>query len=168
MPEEKEQEEIKEETTVDVEPTEVPKTPEQLTEEYLQGWKRALADYQNLQKETADKSKEWLEMGVARVIERLAPIYNNLSQAIEHIPAEQKAQPWAVGINYIKHNFLELLKDFDLTVIKTVGEKFDPHLHEAVGEDESEGESGMIVREASAGFMRGEKVVIPARVIVRK
>jgi len=149
---------------------EVPRTqtPEELAAEYLGGWKRALADYQNLQKETSEKSKEWMEIGVSRVIERLAPIFNNLNQAIEHIPAEQKTQPWAVGISYIKNNFLDLLTEFGLSLIPTVGQPFDPNLHEAVGEDESDGESGIIVREASAGFKKGERVILPAKVIVRK
>lgn len=173
MPDEKEinNEEVVESTeTASESNPETPKvqTPEELAAEYLGGWKRALADYKNLQKETTDKSKEWMEIGVSRVIERLGPIFNNLTQAIEHIPAEQKSQPWAVGISYIKNNFLDLLKEFGLTLIATVGEKFDPNQHEAVGEDESEGESGIIVREASAGFKKGERVIIPAKVIVRK
>ena len=145
------------------------KTPEQLCEEYLGGWKRALADYQNLKKESDEKFREGLDMGVIRMISAVTPIYNNLTQAFSHIPPDQLNLPWVIGLKHIKANFDELWKTLGLVQIKTVGEAMDPNIHEVVDEaEEGEGESGKIIREVSAGFTRNGKVIMPAKVIVKK
>jgi len=64
---------------------------------------------------------------------------------------------------------MDILKNYQVEEIKTVGEKFDPRFHEAIGEEESEGsEPGTILKEVEGGYKRGDKVIKPARVIVSK
>ncbi|EKD43485.1 MAG: GrpE protein(hsp-70 cofactor) [uncultured bacterium] len=76
---------------------------------------------------------------------------------------------WTDGIGYIMKQFGDVLKNHGIEEIKTVGEKFDPTIHESVGEEEmEEKESGMIVREVSGGYKMGDKIVKVARVIIAK
>lgn len=153
---------------------EQPKTSEQLAEEYLNGWKRATADYQNLKKENEVKYKEGRINGQDDVIEKILPIVGYFKHAIDSVPADLEASgktsQWVTGIKHINQYFLDALKSFGLEKIVTENQKFNPIEHEALGEEDGvdDIESGMIIKEVSPGFKREGKVIIPAKVIVTK
>lgn len=141
-------------------------------EEYKSGWQRALADYKNLQKETADMRGVWAKASEEYILEEFIPVYENFKKAFAHkdsMPSENGWQQWADGIGYIKKQFGDILKSYQVEEIKTVGEKFDPRLHEAIGEEESgEAQSGAVLKEVEGGYKRGDKIIKPARVIINK
>ncbi len=140
-------------------------------QEYKSGWQRALADYKNLQREVEQRRGEWAQMSEAQILEEFLPVYENLKQAfkMEHGTWNMEQANWAKGMECIKKQFAEVLRQHGIEEIKTVGEKFDPNLHEAGGEEVVEGkESGEIVREVSGGYKMGGKVIRAARVIVVK
>ncbi len=142
----------------------------QKIEEYKAGWQRARADYSNLQSEIKSKQQEWLEYSQEQILSDFLPIYDNFKKAFFHKPKKnnQKAwDNWAVGIGYIMKQFNDVLKQYQIEEIKTVGEKFDHHLHEAVGEEYGDNEDE-IVREVETGYKRGDRVIKPAKVIVSK
>ena len=146
-------------------------TPEERCAEFEHAWQRALADYQNLQKEVARGRAEMGQYAVLRVVERFLPVVDNFNVAMSHMPkSEDKAVVnWAMGVGFIQKQLDEAMKDLGLTPIKTVGEKFDATKHEAVGEEAEEGKAtGTIVKEVQAGFQINGKVVRPAKVIVSK
>lgn len=166
MEEENKQEQIVEEVSAD-QPTE--KSAEDIAAEYLAGWQRAKADYQNLKKEADAKSREWFERGADDAAEKLIPLAGYFQSAIDSIPPDQKEIPWVKGVAFIKSRLDEALKELGLEKIETVGMAFNTTWHEAVGEEETgEGESGIIIKEVSPGFKRGERVIQPAKVIVKK
>ncbi|OGH91372.1 MAG: nucleotide exchange factor GrpE [Candidatus Magasanikbacteria bacterium RIFOXYD2_FULL_39_9] len=141
-------------------------------EEYKTGWQRALADYKNLQKESADMRGVWAKASEQYILEEFVPVYENFKKAFAHkdsMAEENGWKQWADGIGHIKKQFGDILKNYQVEEIKTVGEKFDPRFHEAIGEEESEGsEPGTILKEVEGGYKRGDKVIKPARVIVSK
>ena len=144
-------------------------------QEFKSGWQRALADYKNLQREVEQRRGEWVKMSEVEILEDFIPIYENFKQAFAQdftngqSPANSANDGWKKGIECIKKQFAEVLKQHGVEEIKTVGEKFDPNLHEAGGEEVVEGkESGEIVREVSGGYKMGGKVIRAARVIVSK
>lgn len=136
-------------------------------EEYKSGWQRALADYKNLQTETDKRRGEWAKMSEAQILEEFIPVYDNFKKAFA---VEGKtADSWAQGIEYIKKQFADILSAHGVEEIKTVGEKFDPTKHEAVGDEEVEDkEHGEILKEISGGYMAHGKVLRAARVIISK
>lgn len=144
----------------------------QLSEENLNGWRRAMADYQNLKKENEVKYKDGRVSGQDDVIEKILPIVGYFKHAIDSVPADLeqsgKTSQWVAGIKHINQYFLDALKTFGLERIETENMKFNPIEHEALGEEDSQLESGMIIKEVSPGFKRDEKVIIPAKVIVSK
>jgi len=145
-------------------PTELEKLKAQC-DEYLNGWKRAKADYINLKKETEDKQKMLFEFANATLLMEILPIYDNLKKAIA-LAGEEKNN-WLEGIKQIKKQFEDLLKDYGIEEIKTVGEKFNPEFHEAVGKEKKEGvEPDVIISEASTGYLMKGKVLVPAKVVV--
>lgn len=141
-------------------------------EEYKSGWQRALADYKNLQKESADMRGVWAKASEQYILEEFIPVYENFKKAFAHADTmtdEKSWKQWAEGIGYIQKQFGDILKNYQVEEIQTVGQKFDPRYHEAIGEEESsEAESGMILKEVEGGYKRGDKIIKPARVIINK
>ena len=141
-------------------------------------WKRALADYQNLKKDVARERAEMGQYATLRVVERFLPVFDNFNTAMSHMPKsdDKTVVNWAVGVGFIQKQLEEALRDLGLTAIKTVGEKFDASLHEAVGEETpsstEEGAGGVqpgtILKEVQAGYEINGKTVRPAKVIVAK
>ncbi|MBI2444108.1 MAG: nucleotide exchange factor GrpE [Candidatus Magasanikbacteria bacterium] len=139
--------------------------------EYKQGWQRAVADYQNLQKEVERRRAEWAAFSEQQILAEFLPVYDNFRKAGSVPPGTGGAElsGWAEGIQHIMKQFGSILKAHGVEEIKTVGELFDPACHEAMGEEAAGGvESGRIIREVEGGYRSGERVIKPAKVIVVK
>ncbi|MBD3311521.1 MAG: nucleotide exchange factor GrpE [Candidatus Magasanikbacteria bacterium] len=139
--------------------------------ELKQGWQRALADYKNLQKEIEDRKSDWVKMSELQVLEEFIPVYNNFKLAIGYQPSDfnPEQEKWFQGVEQIMKQFGVILEAHEVEEIETVGVEFDPELHEAVGEEESdEYKSGIVIKELEAGYMMKGKVIKPAKVVVSK
>ncbi|MFH1030711.1 MAG: nucleotide exchange factor GrpE [bacterium] len=152
---------------------------EKKNQEYLSGWQRAKADYLNLKKESEKKYQDLIKFANAGLIIEMLPVLDNFKLALNHIPEDQKNLDWVVGMTHIKNQLEEILKNLGIEEIKTVGEKFNPELHEAVpagtrgfdadndadltqikGEEKKEGDNKKLEIEnclpAQAGKLEGE------------
>jgi len=132
-------------------------------DEYLNGWKRAKADYLNLKKEMEAQNKE--------IREWLSKIF--LLPMLEIMDNFDRAGTLDAGIENIKKQFQDFLKANGVEEMKVVGEKFDPLKHEAVesvegGPPAQAGESGKIIEEARRGYLVNGEVLRPAKVKVYK
>lgn len=145
---------------------------EQERDECKAGWHRALADYQNLQRETERRLGEWTRMSEAQIFGEFLPVYDHLKLAINNKQLMTDKNPWLEGVRHVTRQFEGVLKAHGIEEIKTVGEVFDASRHEAVGEDvpveTRRTKEGEIVREIEAGYMMGGKVLKVAKVIVTK
>ncbi|HSR88859.1 MAG TPA: nucleotide exchange factor GrpE [Candidatus Udaeobacter sp.] len=144
-------------------------------EEYKTNWQRALADYRNLQKETAAMRSQWAQMSEEQILQNFIPVYENFKKAFSaNLSAtggdsEKQWQNWKQGIEYIMKQFGDVLKSYNVQEIKTTDEKFDPRMHEAISEEQVDGkEAGIILREVEGGYKMGDKIIKPARVIISK
>lgn len=141
-------------------------------EECMHNWKRALADYDNLKKEMAREKEAMGKFAGALAAIEFSVVYDNYKKALAHKPDTndtKKVEQWIVGVEQIKNQFVEILKQMGVAEIKTVGEKFDPNIHEAVGEEPAEGkEAGIIIKEVEGGYQMEERVLKAAKVIVSK
>lgn len=136
-------------------------------EEYKIGWQRALADYQNLQKETSSRRAEWAQMSEQQILEEFIPVYEHLKMSMNGVADE--SNPWIDGVKHVLKQFADILKSHGVEEIKTVGERFDPKYHEAIGHEAIEGAGeDEIVKEISGGFKMGDRVIKAARVMVNK
>lgn len=147
-------------------------------EEYLDGWKRAKADYINFKKETEKQQQEIMQFANATLILELLPIYDNFKLAWQHIPEDKSAQDgsdsggkensdWLKGIEQIKKQFGDMLRKLGIEEIKTVGEKFDPELHESVAKEKVEGtKPDIITEEVKGGYKLYDRVLEHAKVKV--
>jgi len=138
-------------------------------DEYLDGWKRAKADYLNFKKDTEKRQGEIIQFANAALIAELLPIFDHFKTACAHIPAEQKDVDWVVGFIHIKKQLVDFFRNIGIEEIKTVGEKFDPNLHEAVAHEANpDFDSEVIFEEVKAGYTLQGKVLQPAKVKVAK
>lgn len=159
----------------------------QESEDNLAGWKRAMADYQNLKKETEVERGRAAKMGAAAVISAILPALDHFEEASGHIGKEDAEKGWVKGILLIKKELEDALKQFGIEEMKCIGEKFDPAKHEAVGEadappdlssetlvkDEAlakgEGaEPGKVIKELQKGYLQNGEIIRPAKVILSK
>lgn len=146
---------------------------QQEAEEYKLSWQRALADYKNLQKETTERRSEWAQMSSEQILQEFIPVYDNFKKAFACVPQlsesenDKKMKNWVDGIGYIMKMFKDVLMSNGVTELATTGEMFDTKFHDAVGEEENEEKTpGTIIREAEGGYMMGQKVIKPAKVII--
>ena len=140
---------------------------EQKAGENLAGWQKALADYQNLEKEMENRLSGMSEFTTATFILELLPIFDNYQIAITHIPEGQKKESWAIGLEHILKMWESFLNDHGVEMIKTVDQMFDTALHESIGEvNEKDQKDQIIVEEKLAGYKIKDRVVRPAKVII--
>ena len=143
--------------------------------DYKDNWLRAQADYQNLQKEISEQRAQWAKMSEVQMIEAFVPVYENFKKAFAHGAeggedmTQKQCENWKKGIEYIKKQFSDILTSHSVTEISTVGEVFDPNKHEALKEEECEGKKdGEIIQELEGGYMHGDTVIKPAKVVLCK
>lgn len=138
-------------------------------DEHLAGWKRAHADYQNVQKETAKRISDTIKYATEAFLMELLPMVDHFTYAFKGIPENERASNWLKGIEHIQTNFMRILQEHGVEVIPTVGTHFNPELHESVEEVSVEGvASGEVVEELATGFLLNGKVIKPAHVKIAK
>lgn len=146
-------------------------------DDYLAGWKRALADYENLQKSNTQTRETDRRRVRTNLVEDLLPVIDNFGYVAKHAPDldqcsdnfKQKFAVWFQGIGHIERQFAEALKNMGVEPIVTVGQPFDPHRHESGGSrhDDTQAE-GVVLDELIKGWQLGEVVLRPAKVIVNQ
>lgn len=138
-------------------------------QEYLAGWQRALADFQNYKKENGKEMEEFRRFAAKDTIVKVLPVLGNLEFASESMPQRLKDDVWVKGILQVKKQFENILKEEGIEAIEPkIGERFDPGLAEAVRENESKQESGTITEVVQRGYAMEGKVLKPAKVKVAK
>lgn len=135
-------------------------------EKYLASWQRCQADFVNYKQRAEHEKGEIIEFANGTLVCNLLPIIDDLERALVSVPAELDESNWTEGIRLIYNKLKATLEAQGLTEIKAKGEPFDPHLHEAVMEQE--GEEGMVIEETQRGYKFKEKVIRPSLVIVGK
>ncbi|HYH36300.1 MAG TPA: nucleotide exchange factor GrpE [Candidatus Saccharimonadales bacterium] len=102
----------------------------------------------------------------AGVVQDLLPVIDNFERALKHVPEELADNDYIKGVQAVVRQFEKTLADMGVERIKTVGEPFNPHLHEAVA-SEGEGEQEIVSEELQAGYRIGDDVIRHAIVKVK-
>lgn len=139
-------------------------------ESYLAQWKRAVADYENLQKDLLRERSQMRVSSIYTAAATFLPVYDNFLMAFAHAPSEstEQVQQWITGIEHIKNQFAAALRDLGLEEIACEG-AVDTRLHEVIGSEPKEGATeDSIARCVQPGYRIGETVVRVAKVMVVK
>ena len=136
-------------------------------EKYINRLHRLKADFSNYKKRMEREKDKIADRAVKDFVSDLLPVIDNFERAIASF--DEGNENNLEGIEKIHKQLSSLLKKKDIEVIDTVGEEFDPNLHEMMLEEESdEYKSGVIIEELQKGYIYDGIVIRPAMVKVAK
>lgn len=155
MKNEKVQDKKPKEETIDETNSEIEQLTNKLEESELK-YKRALADYQNLEKRVRDERIGLSQFANRDLLLRFLPVLDTLILAKQH----SADQTIAVCVG----QFLDTLKSEGVVALETDGKDFDPETMEVV--TTTEGKEGVVIQEVRTGYLLNDKLLRPAQVIV--
>ena len=128
---------------------------------------RQMAEFENFRKRTDKEKSQQFELGQGNVLEKLLPVVDNFERGLAAVPEAEKDGAFADGMNKIYKQLIKQLEDLGVTPIEAVGKEFDPGLHNAVMQVESqEYESGIVAQELQKGYMFHDSVLRHSMVAV--
>lgn len=125
---------------------------------------RAQADYNNLVRRSREEQFQIGEWSENKTILKFLPILDNLERALEHTPEEFKWHVWTEGFRSIVVSMQKVLIELGMTKIDTLGREVNPDLHDVISQTPHVNTT--IQTEVETGYMRGEKALRHAKVIV--
>jgi len=147
-------------------------SPEQLKEMLIQAedkYLRLAAEFENYKKRNTRQFEEYVQNAEAELFKQILEVFDNLKRAIEQPENQKNFESFKSGMKLIYEQMKRFLDKYKIEPIKAIGQKFNPDIHEAVMQIESEEHpEGTVASELGGGFKRGEKVIRHAKVGVSK
>ena len=129
--------------------------------------KRQMAEFEKFRKRTDKEKTAMFETGAKSVIEKILPVVDNFERGLAGLSEEDRKQPFAEGMAMVYKQLMTELDKLEVKPIEAVGCEFDPNLHNAVMQVESdEYESGIIAQELQKGYTYRDTVVRHSMVAV--
>lgn len=128
---------------------------------------RQLAEFENFRKRSEKEKSAMFETGAKSVVEKILPVVDNFERGLAGLSEEERKQPFAEGMNMVYKQLITELEKLEVKPIEAVGCEFNPELHNAVMQVESEEyESGIIAQELQKGYTYRDSVVRHSMVAV--
>lgn len=131
-----------------------------------QDLQRERADFSNYRRRSEADKQQAKDYAKAELLAELLPILDDLQRALTHTPGDLADHSWAQGVSKVHENLQQKLGALGLEKIQTLGQPFDPQLHEAVGYDGNEEGGEVITEELRSGYLLDGTVLRPAMVRV--
>lgn len=128
---------------------------------------RERADATNIRRQHDAQIANLRTIVKSNVVRELLPVVDNFELSLKHLPKDLENNDYIKGIQSIVKQFEKTLADLGVERIKTVGEVFDPHFHEAITMEEGDGTHEVVSEELKAGYKIGEDVIRHAMVRVK-
>ena len=136
---------------------------------YYDKYVRAHAEFENAKRRMEKDKVDFLRYANESFVVDLLPIIDSLDISEKHIKEAKDFKAVQEGVDMIQQQIQRFMKDLGVEKIKSVGEKFDPHVHEAVETEESnDKEDGLVVDELKPGYRLNGKLLRPAMVKIVK
>jgi len=130
---------------------------------------RVSADYINYQKRVSKQTADTIAYEKEKIIKTLLPALDNFEHTLQNAASAESTDVLIKGIRIVYDQILGILKSHGVERIESLGEKFDPALHEAVSQKaESEKEENIVLEEFQKGYKLNGRVLRPSRVIINK
>lgn len=140
---------------------------EQQIADLTEALQRERADVINVRRQHGEQMAGLKNMVKADVVRNLLPVIDNFERALKHVPQELEGNAYIKGVEGVVKQFESTLKQMGVERIKTVGEVFNPQLHEAVAMEEGDGTTEVVAEELQSGYTLGNEVIRHAMVKVR-
>jgi molecular chaperone GrpE len=132
---------------------------------------RGAADLENLRKRQRRELDESKLEQRAKVLKEMLPVVDNLERAIEHaVSSAEGGSPGPIveGVQLVLRQFATAFERLDVTGIEAMGQPFDPNLHEAISQLESDQPPGTIIQVLQRGYRSADRLLRPTLVVVAK
>jgi molecular chaperone GrpE len=129
--------------------------------EYEDRWKRSAAEFQNYRRRTESERAEAIRGANSSLLREILPVLDDLERTLANIPPEFAESKWVEGVQLVERKFRAIVERQGLTPIESVGQPFDPALHEAIG-----GSGTHVEQEFQRGYRFNGRTLRPAMVIV--
>ena len=133
-------------------------------DEHLNDLKRVAAEFENYRKRVARDQESLVARAHERLVKELLPVLDDLERALAAAEDHQEAK-LEEGVRLVHRELAAALQREGLAEVETNG-RFDPHVHEALLSQPSEADDGSIIEVVQKGYVLGDRVVRPARVVV--
>ena len=137
-------------------------------EQITRDLQRERADFANYRRRNEAERADFARFAKTELITKLLEVLDNFDRALEHVPEDQRGQPWVEGIWLVERRLRDILASEGLEEIASVGTPFDPHVHEAIGHVDSDAPEGTVVDEIRKAYKLHDRVIRPALVTVAK
>lgn len=128
---------------------------------------RAAAEFSNARRRAEARADNEVRAAREGILGSFLPVVDDLSRAVQAVPAEEKNAPWIDGFTLIQRKLETILERQGVVALDTEGKHFDPTLHQAVIVEAVDGvESGTILQELQKGYLLDGKILRPAMVKV--
>ena len=122
--------------------------------------KRQLAEFENFRNRTEKEKQSMFETGAKSVIEKILPVIDNFERGFATVEEADAEDAFVKGMNQVYKQMMDELEKIGVKPIEAVGTEFDPNLHNAVMQVESEEfESGIVAQEFMKGYTYRDSVV---------
>ncbi|MEM1418562.1 MAG: nucleotide exchange factor GrpE [Myxococcota bacterium] len=130
---------------------------------------RTAADFDNFRKRSLRELEDTRRRTREDAIREMLPIIDNLERAAVASETATEVKAVAEGVQMVLKGFEEVAGRLGLARVQSIGERFDPNVHDAVQQiEDAEKEPGAIVAEVVPGYRLGERLLRPAMVVVAK
>jgi molecular chaperone GrpE len=130
---------------------------------------RTAADFDNFRKRTRRELEEARRNGREDLLRVLLPVFDNLGRAIQSAQRSTDLKAMSDGLAMVQRQFVEALGREGITKVPTIGHAFDPGMHEAIQQVETdEHPVGTVIAEVQPGYMQGERLMRAAMVVVAR
>lgn len=143
------------------------KEAEQKIAELTEALQRERADTENIRRRHDEQITGLRNLVKANVVRELLPVIDNFERSLRHVPKELEKNEYVRGVQGVVKQFEATLQQMGVERIKTIGQVFDPVLHEAVAMEESDGTVEVVSEELQAGYRLGDEIIRHAMVKVK-
>ncbi len=133
-------------------------------DEYLDALLRLKAEFDNYRKRVARDQQGLAARASERLVKELVPVLDDLERALEAATQHEEAK-LEEGVALVHRALADLLAREGLAEIQAAG-RFDPHSQEALLSQPSEEEEGTVIQVLQKGYLLGDRVLRPARVVI--
>jgi molecular chaperone GrpE len=128
---------------------------------------RTAAEFDNFRKRALKEKEDVQRFGIERLLKDFLPVMDNLERALDH--AEQHDPRQVIeGVRLVQKLFETTLARHGVVAFSALGKPFDPGVHEALLQQESDEPAGTVVSEMAKGYKLNDRLVRPAAVVVAK
>ena len=130
---------------------------------------RAQADFDNFKRRSRLDQEAAQKYRAQSLVSEIIPALDNFERALQIEADNDQTKSLLQGMNMVYNQLVQALKNEGVEAINSVGEQFDPHLHQAVMQIEDESyESNSVVEELQKGYKLKDRVIRPAMVKVNQ